>query len=657
MKKSLVIYTCAIAVSLAAPPTPVPSATSKIKHWAFQPVTRSQIPEVSDPSWIKTPVDAFILAKLDAAGLQPAAPADPRTLLRRLSYHLTGLPPTFEETQSTKDPQTAIDSLLASPHFGERWARQWLDIARYSDTKGYAYSPEEFTFVHAWLYRDWVVGALNDDLPFDQFLIRQLAADRLLERNECEQSDLAAMGFLTLGRRFIGVEQDIIDDRIDTVTRGMLGLTVSCSRCHDHKYDPIPTADYYALYAIFDSSHDTMVALKESDDSVLKELREQMAAEFEKHATNVEKRHLERVGEYLAATLDMSIVPPPDFAELFTKDDLNPAQIRRWNEYLSLSEKENHPIFAPWVALTKIPLAEFFDKATATLQSLRDIDPVITKALTSPPLRDKQDLTTRYAKIFKEKTQHPAIARIISGPGSPIAIPRDRHLHDIEWLFADDERNSLKKKLAEIERRIYQLGNDAPHTVAMADQAVPKNTRVLLRGSYATPGEEVTRRALDILGGAKFTDGSGRLELAQLIATKDNPLTARLIVNRLWQSYFGTGLVNTPSDFGIRAETPSHPKLLDFLAAELVKNKWSLKSIHRLITQSAVYQQASFPTSTSSTIDPENRLLSFFPRRPIDFESMRDSLLVASGELDRSMGGKPGALLGASAIPRRSLYG
>ncbi|MDB4355751.1 DUF1549 domain-containing protein, partial [Akkermansiaceae bacterium] len=184
MKKSLVIYTCAIAVSLAAPPTPVPSATSKIKHWAFQPVTRSQIPEVSDPSWIKTPVDAFILAKLDAAGLQPAAPADPRTLLRRLSYHLTGLPPTFEETQSTKDPQTAIDSLLASPHFGERWARQWLDIARYSDTKGYAYSPEEFTFVHAWLYRDWVVGALNDDLPFDQFLIRQLAADRLLERNE-----------------------------------------------------------------------------------------------------------------------------------------------------------------------------------------------------------------------------------------------------------------------------------------------------------------------------------------------------------------------------------------------------------------------------------------------------------------------------------------
>ncbi|MDB4749137.1 DUF1549 domain-containing protein, partial [Akkermansiaceae bacterium] len=505
MKKSLVIYTCAIAVSLAAPPTPVPSATSKIKHWAFQPVTRSQIPEVSDPSWIKTPVDAFILAKLDAAGLQPAAPADPRTLLRRLSYHLTGLPPTFEETQSTKDPQTAIDSLLASPHFGERWARQWLDIARYSDTKGYAYSPEEFTFVHAWLYRDWVVGALNDDLPFDQFLIRQLAADRLLERNECEQSDLAAMGFLTLGRRFIGVEQDIIDDRIDTVTRGMLGLTVSCSRCHDHKYDPIPTADYYALYAIFDSSHDTMVALKESDDSVLKELREQMAAEFEKHATNVEKRHLERVGEYLAATLDMSIVPPPDFAELFTKDDLNPAQIRRWNEYLSLSEKENHPIFAPWVALTKIPLAEFFDKATATLQSLRDIDPVITKALTSPPLRDKQDLTTRYAKIFKEKTQHPAIARIISGPGSPIAIPRDRHLHDIEWLFADDERNSLKKKLAEIERRIYQLGNDAPHTVAMADQAVPKNTRVLLRGSYATPGEEVTRRALDILGGAKFT--------------------------------------------------------------------------------------------------------------------------------------------------------
>lgn len=655
VKKFLIIYPFATALILAAPPTPVPTATPQIKHWAFQPVTTPQIPEVSDPSWIKTPIDAFILAKLDAAGLQPAAPADPRTLLRRLSYNLTGLPPTFEQTQSTKDPQTAIDSLLTSPHFGERWARQWLDIARYSDTKGYAYSPEEFTFVHAWLYRDWVVGALNDDLPFDQFLIRQLAADRLLERDECEQSDLAAMGFLTLGRRFIGVEQDIIDDRIDTVTRGMLGLTVSCSRCHDHKYDPIPTADYYALYAIFDSSHDKMIALKESDDSMLKERREQLATEFEKHATSVEKRHLERVGEYLAATLDMSIVPAPDFAELFTKDDLNPAQIRRWNEYLSLSDKKNHPIFAPWVALTKIPPSEFSDKATAALKSLRDIDPVITMALSKPPLRDKQDLAIRYAKIFKENAQHPVIARIISGPGSPLAIPRDRHLHDIEWLFADDERNSLKTKLAEIERRIYQLGNEAPHTVAMADQPVPQNTRILLRGNYATPGEEVTRRALDILGGAEFTGGSGRLELAQLIATKDNPLTARLIVNRLWQHHFGTGLVNTPSDFGLRAETPSHPKLLDFLASELVENNWSLKSIHRLITQSAVYQQAS--TSTASTIDPENRLLSFFPRRPIDFESMRDSLLVASGELDRSIGGQPGALFGTSATLRRSLYG
>ena len=656
VKRILIFCSLALALPLASTSAPT-EPPSQSEHWAFAPVAKPKVPKVRGRDWVKTPIDAFILAKLEAATLQPAATADRRTLLRRLSYNLTGLPPSFEQIQSA-DPQAAIETLLASPHFGERWARHWLDVARYSDTKGYAYSPEEFSFVHAWLYRDWVVRAFNDDLPFDQFLIRQLAADRLLESGECSQADLAAMGFLTLGRRFIGVEQDIIDDRIDTVTRGMLGLTVSCSRCHDHKYDPIPTADYYALYGIFDSSHEKMIALQENDDAVLKERRAKLAAEFEKHAAAVEKRHLERAGEYLAATLDMSKVPGPDFAELFTKQDLNPEQIRRWHEYLSLADKADHPVFSPWVALAKLPAKEFSTRAGDVLEKLDRADPMVIASLSSPVLQDMQDLATRYGRILQEKADHPPIAQVVSGQGSPIAIPRGRHIHDIEWLFADDERNSLKKMLADLERRIFELGDTAPHALAMADNTVPKNTRILLRGSYATPGEEVPRRAPSILGGTTFKDGSGRMELARTIAHKDNPLTARVIVNRLWQHHFGTGLVDTPSDFGLRAQTPSHPQLLDFLAAQLIENNWSLKSIHRLITQSAVYQQASTPpTAAAETIDPENRLLSHFPRRPLDFESMRDSLLAASGELDTTSGGKPGAMLGASATRRRSLYG
>ncbi|YCM44625.1 DUF1549 and DUF1553 domain-containing protein [Verrucomicrobiaceae bacterium 227] len=641
-----------VSSSMAAQDSP-----SQRDHWAFQAITRPEVPTVRNQAWVQTPIDAFILAKLEAAGLAPAPPAEPRTLLRRLSYNLTGLPSGFEEARSL-DPQEAIEILLASPHFGERWARHWLDVARYSDTKGYAYSPEEFTFVHAWLYRDWVVRAFNDDLPFDQFLVRQLAADRLLETGRCEQSDLAAMGFFTLGPRFIGVKQDIIDDRIDTVTRGMLGLTVSCSRCHDHKYDPIPTSDYYALYGVFKSSHERMVALKESDDAVLKKLQKALAAEFETHAAAVAKRHLERAGDYLAATLDMSKVPAPDFTELFTKEDLNPEQIRRWHEYLSLADKTAHPIFGLWKALVESSEVNFSDKVRVAREMTRNIDPIVISTVCATPLRSMEELATRYGKLLNDHSDHPEIAKIIGGPDSPIAIPRERHLHEIEWLFAIDERNSMKQKLAEIERRIYELGSAAPHAIAMADQTVPENTRILVRGVYATPGEEVPRRAPSILGGAPFHDGSGRLELAKIIVNKDNPLTARVIVNRLWHHYFGTGLVNTPSDFGLRCEVPSHPELLDFLASQLIENKWSLKSIHRLITQSAVYQQSSSPaTSVAATIDPENRLLSYFPRRPLDFEAMRDSLLFASGELDLSIGGKPGPLLGASASLRRSLYG
>ena len=652
----ITILICALAFALAAACSGAPDPQKQRAHWAFQPIVEPAVPAVQNEAWIKTPIDAFILARLEAQGLRPAPPADARTLLRRLSYNLTGLPPSFEDSQ-TSDPRSAIDRLLASPHFGERWARHWLDVARYSDTKGYAYSPEEFTFVHAWGYRDWVVRAFNDDLPFDQFLIRQLAADRLLERGECAQSDLAAMGYLTLGQRFIGVEQDIIDDRIDVVTRGMLGLTASCARCHDHKYDPIPTADYYALYGIFDSSAEKMIALGKNDDAELKQRRNALDVQFEKQAQEADQRFLDRAGDYLVAALDISKVPKPDFAEVITKDELNPEQIRRWHEYLSQADKIDHPVFAPWKLLVNLQPSDFSDgKANRLLRDLKHIDKLVFDALTSADLQDMQDVARRYGKLLKEHSKHPAIAEVVSGPGSPIAIPR-RHVHDVEWLFDEGARTALKKLVASVERRVIELGTAAPHAVAMEDQPIPENARVLVRGDYSTQGNEIPRRAPSILGGEIFRDGSGRLELAKIIADKDNPLTARVIVNRIWQQHFGTGLVNTPSDFGLRSGAPSHPELLDFLAIRLIENHWSLKSIHRLIARSAVYQQGSTATPGARLADPENRLLSHYPRRRLDFESMRDSLLAASGELDRAIGGPPGTLLGAGATTRRSLYG
>ncbi|MGV3532161.1 MAG: DUF1549 domain-containing protein, partial [Chthoniobacteraceae bacterium] len=247
---------------------PMPKETIVAKdapHWAFQPISQPAPPAVNDAAWGKTEIDAFILAKLDGAGLRPAEAADRRTLIRRATYDLTGLPPTGDEVRDflADDSPDAfarvVDRLLASPRYGERWGRHWLDLARYSDTKGYVYGREERFFVHAHAYRDWVIGALNSDLPYDRFLLLQIAADQLVPGNS---PDLAAMGFLTGGRRFTGVTHEIIDDRIDVVTRGTMALTVQCARCHDHKYDPIPTRDYYSLYGVFQSSAEKIVQIE-----------------------------------------------------------------------------------------------------------------------------------------------------------------------------------------------------------------------------------------------------------------------------------------------------------------------------------------------------------------------------------------------------------
>jgi hypothetical protein len=432
------------------------------RHWAFVPPVKPAGPPVQDSDWPRDEIDRFVLARLEKAGLTPSDEADRRTLIRRLHFDLVGLPPSYEEVAGFLDDSSEdaaeqlVDQLLASPHFGERWARHWLDVARYADTKGYVFR-EERSYGSAYTYRDWVIQALNEDMPYDRFLVEQIAADRLIAAGE--QATAAAMGFLTLGRRFLNRQPDIIDDRIDVLCRGTMALTVGCARCHDHKYDPVPMADYYSLYGVFASS----------------------------------------------------------------------------------TEPRNH------------------------------------------------------------------------------VIP-----------------------------------------VGLQDAYQPVTPRIFIRGNPRNPGDPVPRRFLRVVAGEDrqpFQHGSGRLEMARAIASPENPLTARVMVNRVWGHLFGRGLVDTPSDFGRRSDPPSHPQLLDYLAVTFVEDGWSVKRLIRRIVLSRVYRQASLGRPQCREVDPDNRLLWRMNRRRADFETMRDSLLVAAGQLDRTIGGRSVKLNERPFPTRRTLYG
>jgi hypothetical protein len=497
-------------------------------HWAFQPVRKPALPVIKHSAWVKTPIDHFILAKLESRGMTPGEMADKRTLIRRVYYDLIGLPPTAEEidaflADSSPDAfANVVDRLLSSPHYGERWGRYWLDVARYADTKGYVFQ-EERRYAYSYTYRDYVIQSLNDDKPYNQFILEQVAADQLVKNNQADKKSLAAMGFLTLGRRFLNNTHDIIDDRIDVVSRGLLGLTVSCARCHDHKYDPIPTRDYYSLYGVFASSHEPK---------------------------------------------ELPLITEP-------------------------GESEAYQAFEKELQKRLQTVEEFKTKNKAELDKK------------NRKFRDELKALERKVDQFK-----------VSAPGSP---PRAMVLCDSDKLF---------------------------------------NPRVFPRGKPGG-GPPVPRQFLEILTGPDrkpFKNGSGRLELAQTIASPDNPLTARVLVNRVWQHHFGKGLVATASDFGVRCEPPSHPELLDYLAARFVEDGWSIKKLHRSILLSAVYQQSSQQREECAKIDPENSFLWRMNRQRLDFEAMRDSLLLVCGNLDLTIGGKSVDITQAPFPKRRTVY-
>ena len=684
-------------------PAPDSKADAWRRHWASRPIGDPAPPAVRAAGWCRNPIDAFVLAGLEAAGLSPSPRADRRTLIRRATYDLTGLPPTPTEVEAfAADPapdayEALVDRLLASPHYGERWARHWLDVARYSDTKGYVYAREERFFVQAPAYRDWVVRAFNEDLPYDRFLLLQIAADQAAPG---DRAALAAMGFLTLGRRFLGVTHDIIDDRIDVVTRGTMGLTVGCARCHDHKFDPIPTADYYSLYGVFQNSTERLVPIAEPavrDEAFEQELLSRERKLQEAMAANraeASMRARARLADYLLAQRDLSKFPEEGFDQILSKSDLIPAFVRRWESYLAAAARADDPVFRPWRAFAALRDDEFPVRAAAVASELAGpgspaLNPLVARAFQAPPASIRE-VAGRYVRLFDEADRHwqdlgsrakaegsagppalpdadeEALRQVLVGPRSPTVVP-DEGIVSTEGFFHFEAIEALWRLQGEVERWLIQSPGAPACAVALVDREALREPRIFRRGNPATKGDEVPRRFLSALAGPDrrpFARGSGRLELAQAIVDPGNPLTARVWVNRIWQHHFGAGLVLTPSDFGLRAEAPTHPGLLDWLARRLMAGGWSTKAIHRQILLSAAYQQrADGPADPAARelalkLDPEDRLIWRMTPRRLTFEELRDTLLAVSGGLDRRPGGRAAELFPAGATnPRRSIYG
>lgn len=562
-------------------------------HWAFQPIQRPVVPTVANDDWVRTPVDAFVAQRLATTGLRPSPPGDRQTLIRRATYALTGLPPTIEEVDAfvyDDDPQSyqkLVERLLDSPQYGQHWGRYWLDVARYSDTKGYVYAREERFWTHAWTYRDWVVKALNDDMPYNRFLLLQLAADQVDDRQE---GDLAAMGFLTLGRRFLGVRRDVIDDRIDTVCRGTMALTVGCARCHDHKYDPIPTADYYSLYGVFDSCMEEQKVLADApgDEAFRAELVKRQNAyrdKLQQYSDESTVRARQRTADYLFAQSELHKYPADGFDQVFQKTDLLPAFVRTWQRYLRAAKLRNDPVFAHWHVYAALEPATFPAAATEATNRLASgevkTNSRVAAAFATPP-GSFREVCERYGDVFAAVDKQwqeciatngegnvatalsdadaEAIRQVLYSDGSPCRVP-DGPISHCETFFDSGSLTELWKLQGNVDR--WLNGSvEVPVALALVDQATPVEPRVFRRGNPLNLGADIPRQFLSVPSGSDrkpFEIGSGRLELARAIIDETNPLTARVIVNRVWARHFGSGLVTTPSDFGLRADPPSHP--------------------------------------------------------------------------------------------------
>jgi Protein of unknown function (DUF1553)/Protein of unknown function (DUF1549)/Planctomycete cytochrome C len=834
------------------------------RYWAFQPVVRPPVPEIRNPkSEIRNPIDHFIRAKLDEAGLKPAPPVDKRTLIRRATFDLTGLPPTPEEVDDfLNDPSPSafakvVERLLASPAYGERWGRHWLDVVRYADSRDSRGMGGDTDITEAWRYRDWVIKAFNDDVPYDRFILNQIAGDRLpaAEPGDLNVDGLVATGLLTIGEWGTGdadkekMVTDIVNDQIDVVTRSFLGLTVGCARCHDHKFDPISQKDYYGLAGIFFSTKilpgpgaktagspllrtplltKAEQTKRDAYAKRLKEVEEQLKQATERHYAKFAKGLLPRTADYVLAVWDYEHRPAEQATQgveaFAAQKKLHPTLLKQWLD--ALSNEAYRPLTTPlanvggkpgvhgWRGAADCPNAVInttdaevsiltfklpphtvsvhpgptagvavawqspIDGKVSVAGRVVDADPVCGNGI-AWKIEHRQggqahELTggeypNGGAQRFDEGTGATRLKQVEIKAGDRLellVLPKgdyscdttiveleiaegdgartwnltadtlaagttnpqpDRQGHPEVWHFLDmgepanrpkldptvgalrqsvlaqgdrgtaersarafadtftrvDATNpfwitsteaetllptTAREELSRLRRQCDELKKDPPGPVptvlAAQDGGVPggmfpgiQDVPIHVRGSYTRLGEKVPRHFPVVLAGEEQSrlpkDASGRLELAKWIANATNPLTARVMANRIWAWHFGEGIVRTPSNFGKLGERPTHAELLDYLADEFVKSGWSIKHLHRLIMSSPTYQQSSAGDAETLKKDPDNRIVGRWAPRRLEAEAIRDTLLAAAGKLDTTPGGMSFTDI---STPRRTVY-
>ncbi len=724
--------------------------TAGREHWAYRRVEDPAPPEVENEAWISHPLDRFILARLEKKDLAPVAAADKRTLLRRATFDLIGLAPSeaeIEDFLADQDPDAfarVVDRLLASPHYGERWGRHWLDIARYADSNGL---DENIAFRNAFRYRDYVVDSLNRDKPFNRFVHEQIAGDLMPAETEAQRFEqITGTGFLMLGPKVLAEQDvdkmliDIVDEQVNTVGRAFLALPVGCARCHDHKFDPIPTADYYAMAGVLRSTATMSDAagmrwlerpLVPEETLARYEAAQKLVAEAQAKVDEVvdEQNEILRrprraaLAEYLLAAEEVY----PSWSEDEAKQEkaretfrrvaggrgLEPAVLERWVRAF-YRYREGPPVegdapspstvFVIWNAYAAAS-PDRYEQVTEDLRAIIASEKVLTAPLTrglvrGPAPKTLEEVAWRYASLFAtiEIAWEEHLMRLGLKDEDDLALsdfrlPREQE--ELRWLvyggyfcipcLDQEEEEKLYppealERLAELRAEVEQLEGASPPAppYAMAvDEADIVDLPVHIRGSHLNLAEKPEPR-----GFLKVTDhlvppppvaggASGRLELARWITHPEHPLTARVIVNRVWRWHFGRGIVDTPSNFGAIGSAPSHPQLLDWLARRFVEGGWSLKNLHRDIMLSSTYRLSTDYDAANAAVDEENLLLWRMNRRRLEIEPIRDTLLQLAGRLDLTIGGRveeynprgyvfgEGGTLGQVDFydaPRRSIY-
>ncbi len=659
------------AVATSGPATPAKEFTPEQKaFWAFQPVKSPAVPKVKNQKWARTPIDNFILARLEEKSLHPAPPAARTTLLRRVTFDVTGLPPTEKEIadfladNSPGAYEKVVDRLLASPRYGERWGRHWLDVARYADSTG---NDEDHRYPYAWRYRDYVIDAFNHDMPYDQFVREQIAGDLLPARapgnNGATFNDrgVVATGFLALGAKALAqvdkkkMLYDVWDEQVDVTSRAFLGLTLSCARCHDHKFDPLRTKDYYSLVGMFASTQSfeksnqgvsgllyrplvpdedyqayraaqvkialQSLAIEELyDTQVLKAARESAShlADYMVAARQVYADGANPADAAAAKGLPVDMLN--QFVKFLAPSKMSPEGLDEWRK----AEPARLSQVAQAYQARYLAALEAWSKTIQKFQAAR------RKKLEAGELSQDRPQTNSKDVFFNA-------VYLFGGPFTIRDKDRDRD------RFCSEE---VKRQIAQLRVELDAARKSAPPEPAMADaiaEDTPVQQKVLLRGDYNNPGEDAPRAVPAVLTTAEPAPqsfhGSGRYELAEWLTRRENPLTARVMVNRIWMWHFGEGIVATPDNFGKMGARPTNPELLDYLATKFMQDGWSVKKLQRLILLSSAYQESTEADAKSAAADPENQFLTRFNRRRLEVEEIRDGMLAIDGTLDLTVGG------------------